>query len=115
MDIFRRQDYELSPLAHLDLNGTRWPKDSIPRYLKQVLVGWCLPGRFLTREISCSLPIIESACWIWAWLAIRLLPCRRICLKLLLAVSEGAVMRRPEIAIRISDTSDHFEETDFRH
>ena len=104
---------ELSPLARLDLRGSELAEELFQAYLQQILVDGLFhadphPGNILLtadRRIALldlgmvghTSPAMQEGL-----------------LKLLLAVSEGESDAASEIAVRISQPSLQFQETDFR-
>jgi predicted unusual protein kinase regulating ubiquinone biosynthesis (AarF/ABC1/UbiB family) len=105
---------ELNPLARLDFDGSALAEELFQAYLKQVLVTGLFhadphPGNiFLTPEFRVALLDLGMVGHTTPGTQEQVL-------KLLLAVSEGASDDAAEIAIRISESSDDFNETDFRH
>jgi ubiquinone biosynthesis protein len=104
----------LSPLAKLDFNGHALAEELFQGYLHQVLIDGVFhadphPGNILLTPdhrialldlgmVGHTTPVMQENL-----------------LKLLLAVSEGNSDEAAEVAIRISDTSNDFNETHFRH
>lgn len=105
---------ELSPLAHLDLNGAALVEEVFQAYLKQVLVDGTFhadphPGNiFLTPDHHIALIDLGMVGYTTPKMQDNLL-------KLLLAVSEGDSDIAADVAIRISDTATDFDEILFRH
>src|SRR5207237_6522509 len=105
---------ELSPLARLDIDGEGLAEELFRAYLQQVLVDGVFhadphPGNiFLTTDHRIALLDLGMVGHTTPAMQESLL-------KLLLAVSEGQSDEAADIAIRISDTTEHFDETDFRH
>ena len=105
---------ELSPLARLDLDGGALAEELFRAYLKQVLVDGTFhadphPGNiFLTTDGCIALLDLGMVGYMTPTMQEDLL-------KLLLAVSEGDSDQAADVAIRISDTSENFDETQFRH
>ena len=105
---------ELSPLARLDLDGGGLAEEVFRAYLHQVLIDGTFhadphPGNvFLTCDKRIALLDLGMVGHTTPAMQESLL-------KLLLSVSEGQSDEAAEIAIRISQTSNHFNEMDFRH
>ncbi len=105
---------ELSPLARLDFDGGVLAEELFRAYLQQVLVDGIFhadphPGNiFLTPDYQIALLDLGMVGHTTPSMQEDLL-------KLLLAVSEGNSDQAAEIAIRISQPSDRFNEVDFRH
>jgi len=105
---------ELSPLARLDIDGGALAEELFRAYLQQVLVDGVFhadphPGNiFLTTD--CRIALLDLGMVGYTAPAMQ-----ENLLKLLLAVSEGESDEAAEIAIRISETGDNFNEMDFRH
>jgi ubiquinone biosynthesis protein len=105
---------ELSPLAHLDLDGRALAEELFQAYLKQVLVDGTFhadphPGNiFLTTDRRIALLDLGMVGHTTPAMQENLL-------KLLLAVSEGDSDEAADVAIRISETTDSFDEMQFRH
>ncbi len=105
---------ELSPLVHLDLNGPALAEELFHAYLKQILIDGTFhadphPGNVLLTEDHC-IALLDLGMVGHTTPAMQ-----ENLLKLLLAVTEGESDEAADIAIRISDTSDNFDETQFRH
>ena len=105
---------ELSPLAHLDINGAALAEELFRAYLKQVLVDGVFhadphPGNILLTE-DYRIALLDVG-----MVGHTAPSMQEDLLKLLLAVSEGSSDEAAEIAIRISETTNNFQETDFRH
>lgn len=104
---------KLSPLARLDLEGQVLAEEVFKAYLKQVLVDGLFhadphPGNiFLTDDGRVALLDLGMVGRLTPGLQEQLL-------KLLLAVSEGNSEPALEIVLRISETSEHFDESEFR-
>jgi ubiquinone biosynthesis protein len=105
---------ELSPLAKLDIDGGALAEELFRAYLQQVLVDGVFhadphPGNiFLTTD--CRIALLDLGMVGYTTSAMQ-----EHLLKLLLAVSEGESDEAAEIAIRISETGNNFNEMDFRH
>lgn len=105
---------ELSPLTRLDLDGNALAEEVFQAYLKQVLIDGTFhadphPGNvFLTTDHRIALLDLGMVGHTTPAIQENLL-------KLLLAVSEGDSDTAGDVAIRISQTSDSFDETQFRH
>jgi ubiquinone biosynthesis protein len=105
---------ELSPLAKLDIDGGALAEELFRAYLQQVLVDGVFhadphPGNiFLTTD--CRIALLDLGMVGYTTPAMQ-----EHLLKLLLAVSEGESDEAAEIAIRISEPADNFNEMDFRH
>ncbi|MDB6030737.1 MAG: transporter [Verrucomicrobiales bacterium] len=104
---------KLSPLARLDMNGEALADELFRAYLKQVLVDGLFhadphPGNiFLTNDNKIALLDLGMVG--------RTTPGQQDqLLKLLLAISEGEAEKALEIILAISETSDEFNETEFR-
>jgi ubiquinone biosynthesis protein len=104
---------KLSPLARLDMNGEALADELFRAYLKQVLVDGLFhadphPGNiFLTDDNKIALLDLGMVG--------RTTPGQQDqLLKLLLAISEGEAEKALEIILAISETSDEFNETEFR-
>jgi ubiquinone biosynthesis protein len=104
---------KLSPLARLDINGEVLADELFRAYLKQVLVDGLFhadphPGNiFLTDDNKIALLDLGMVG--------RTTPGQQDqLLKLLLAISEGEAEKALEIILAISETSDEFNETEFR-
>jgi ubiquinone biosynthesis protein len=104
----------LSPLAKLDFDGLALAEELFQAYLHQVLVDGIFhadphPGNILlTPDHRIGLLDLGMVGHTTPGMQENLL-------KLLLAVSEGNSDEAADIAVRISDTSNYFDETDFRH
>jgi ubiquinone biosynthesis protein len=104
----------LSPLTRLDLDGRALAEEVFEAYLKQVLIDGTFhadphPGNiFLTTEHSIALLDLGMVGHTTPALQENLL-------KLLLAVSEGDSDTAADVAIRISETTESFDEKQFRH
>jgi len=105
---------QLSPLARLDLDGGGLAEELFRAYLHQVLIDGTFhadphPGNvFLTSDKRIALLDLGMVGHTTPSMQENLL-------KLLLAVSEGQSDEATDIAIRISQPSNHFNEMDFRH
>jgi ubiquinone biosynthesis protein len=105
---------ELSPLTRLDLDGKALAEEVFEAYLKQVLIDGTFhadphPGNvFLTTDNRVALLDLGMVGHTTPALQEHLL-------KLLLAVSEGDSDTAADVAIRISETTDNFDEKQFRH
>ena len=105
---------ELSPLTRLDLDGNALAEEVFQAYLKQVLIDGTFhadphPGNvFLTTDHRIALLDLGMVGHTTPALQENLL-------KLLIAVSEGDSDTAGDVAIRISQTSDGFDEPQFRH
>ncbi len=105
---------ELSPLTPLDLDGRTLAEELFQAYLKQVLIDGTFhadphPGNvFLTTDRRIALIDLGMVGYTTPAMQDSLL-------KLLLAVSEGESDQAADVAIRISDTANNFDETQFRH
>ena len=106
---------ELSPIARLDFDGPALAEELFRAYLQQVLVDGIFhadphPGNVFLTEDRRRIVLLDLGMVGHTSPAMQ-----ESLLKLLLAVSEGQSDQAAEIAIRISETSDNFEEMDFRH
>src|SRR5438067_4605166 len=105
---------ELSPLAHLDMNGAALAEELFRAYLQQVLVDGFFhadphPGNiFLTEDRRIALLDLGMVGHTTPSMQENLL-------KLLLAVSEGEGDTAAEVAMNIGEPDEHFREMDFRH
>jgi predicted unusual protein kinase regulating ubiquinone biosynthesis (AarF/ABC1/UbiB family) len=105
---------ELSPLTRLDLDGGALAEELFRAYLKQVLVDGIFhadphPGNiFLTEDKRIALLDLGMVGYTTPALQENLL-------KLLIAVSEGESDEAADVAIAISETTDNFDEMQFRH
>jgi predicted unusual protein kinase regulating ubiquinone biosynthesis (AarF/ABC1/UbiB family) len=105
---------ELTPLARLDIDGGALAEELFRAYLQQVLVNGVFhadphPGNiFLTTDCRIALLDLGMVGYTTPSMQEHLL-------KLLLAVSEGESDEAAEVAIRISEPGDNFNEMDFRH
>jgi ubiquinone biosynthesis protein len=105
---------DLSPIARLDFDGNALAEELFRAYLQQVLVDGVFhadphPGNiFLTQDNKIALLDLGMVGHTSPSMQEQLL-------KLLLAVSEGQSDEAADIAIRISEPADRFEEMDFRH
>jgi ubiquinone biosynthesis protein len=105
---------ELSPLAHLELDGSALAEELFQGYLHQVLVDGTFhadphPGNvFLTDDKRIALLDLGLVGHTTPAMQENLL-------KLLLAVAEGQSDQVAQIAISISETRNWFNEIDFRH
>lgn len=105
---------ELTPLARLDIDGGVLAEELFRAYLQQVLVNGVFhadphPGNiFLTTDCRIALLDLGMVGYTTPSMQEHLL-------KLLLAVSEGESDEAAEVAIRISEPGDNFNEMDFRH
>jgi predicted unusual protein kinase regulating ubiquinone biosynthesis (AarF/ABC1/UbiB family) len=105
---------ELSPLGRLDIDGRALAEELFRAYLEQVLVDGVFhadphPGNiFLTEDHRIALLDLGMVGYTTPAMQENLL-------KLLMAVSEGESDEAADIAIRISETGDNFNEMDFRH
>ncbi len=104
---------EINPVVRLDFNGGALADELFKAYLKQILVDGIFhadphPGNiFITDDLKIGLLDLGMIG--------RLTPgMQETLLKLLLAVSEGRAEDSADIAIRISETSDNFDELVFR-
>jgi ubiquinone biosynthesis protein len=104
---------ELSPLARLDIDGENLAEELFKGYLKQVLVDGIFhadphPGNiFLTDDGRIALLDLGMVGHVSPAMQENLL-------KLLLAISDGQSDEACDITLRISETRDEFDETDFR-
>ena len=104
---------KLSPLARLDINGEELAEELFRAYLKQVLVEGMFhadphPGNvFLTEDGRIALLDLGMVGRTTPGMQEELL-------KLLLALSEGESEQAMEIVLRISETREHFDESEFR-
>lgn len=104
---------ELSPLARLDIDGEALAEELFKGYLKQVLVDGIFhadphPGNiFLTNDGRVALLDLGMVGHISPGMQEELL-------KVLLAISDGQSDEACDIVLRISETRDEFDETDFR-
>ena len=105
---------ELSPLTPLDLDGRALAEELFQAYLKQVLLDGTFhadphPGNvFLTTDRKIALIDLGMVGYTTPAMQESLL-------KLLLAVSEGDSDEAADVAIRISETTNDFDEPQFRH
>jgi len=105
---------ELSPLARLDIDGPALAEELFQAYLKQVLLDGTFhadphPGNiFLTDDHCIALLDLGMVGHTTPLMQEHLL-------KLLLAISEGDSDTASDVAIRISETTDGFDEMAFRH
>jgi ubiquinone biosynthesis protein len=105
---------ELTPLARLDIDGASLGEELFRAYLQQVLVNGVFhadphPGNiFLTTD--CRIALLDLGMVGYTTTSMQ-----EHLLKLLLAVSEGESDEAAEVAIRISEPGDNFNEMDFRH
>jgi predicted unusual protein kinase regulating ubiquinone biosynthesis (AarF/ABC1/UbiB family) len=105
---------ELSPLTRLDVDGHALAEELFRAYLKQVLIDGTFhadphPGNvFLTTDHKIALLDLGMVGHTTPAVQEQLL-------KLLIAISQGDSDAAGDIAISISDTSEHFDETQFRH
>ncbi|MBC8097603.1 MAG: AarF/ABC1/UbiB kinase family protein [Akkermansiaceae bacterium] len=105
---------ELSPLTRLDLDGRALAEELFQAYLKQVLLDGTFhadphPGNvFLTSDHRIALLDLGMV-------GHTTPASQENLLKLLLAVSEGDSDTAADVAIRISKTSESFDEAQFRH
>jgi predicted unusual protein kinase regulating ubiquinone biosynthesis (AarF/ABC1/UbiB family) len=105
---------DLSPLARLDIDGGALAEELFRAYLQQVLVDGVFhadphPGNiFLTTDCRIALLDLGMVGYTTPSMQEHLL-------KLLLAVSQGESDEAAEVAIRISEPGDDFNEMDFRH
>ncbi|HYG24592.1 MAG TPA: AarF/UbiB family protein [Verrucomicrobiae bacterium] len=105
---------ELSPLTRLDIDGNALAEEVFKAYLKQVLNDGTFhadphPGNvFLTSDHNIALLDMGMVGHTTPVLQEHLL-------KLLLAISEGDSDTAGDVAIRISATTEHFDEPQFRH
>jgi ubiquinone biosynthesis protein len=105
---------ELSPLARLDFDGSALAEELFRAYLQQVLVDGIFhadphPGNiFLTEDYRIALLDLGMVGHTTPGMQENLL-------KLLLAVSEGESDEAADVAIKISEPGDDFNEVDFRH
>jgi ubiquinone biosynthesis protein len=104
---------ELSPLARLDIDGEALAEELFKAYLKQVLVDGIFhadphPGNiFLTDDGRVALLDLGMVGHITPGMQEELI-------KLLLAISEGQSDEACDFVVRLSDTRDAFDESDFR-
>jgi ubiquinone biosynthesis protein len=104
---------ELSPLARLDIDGEGLAEELFKAYLKQVLVDGIFhadphPGNiFLTDDGRVALLDLGMVGHIAPAMQEELL-------KVLLAISDGQSDEACDIVLRISETREGFDETDFR-
>jgi predicted unusual protein kinase regulating ubiquinone biosynthesis (AarF/ABC1/UbiB family) len=105
---------QLSPLGRLDIDGNALAEELFRAYLKQVLVDGIFhadphPGNiFLTDDHNIALLDLGMVGHTSPNMQEQLL-------KLLLAMSEGQSDEAANIAIRVSQQDDSFDEQDFRH
>jgi ubiquinone biosynthesis protein len=105
---------ELSPLTQLDLDGRALAEELFQAYLKQVLLDGTFhadphPGNvFLTTDRRIALIDLGMVGYTTPAMQEHLL-------KMLLAVSEGDSDQAADVAIRISETANDFDEAQFRH
>lgn len=114
MDFVRgRKITTLSPLARLDIKGAPLIEELFKAYLKQVLIDGLFhadphPGNvFITEDGRLALLDLGMVGHTAPGLQENLL-------KILLAVSEGKGEDAAEIAIRMSERLDHFDQVEFR-
>jgi predicted unusual protein kinase regulating ubiquinone biosynthesis (AarF/ABC1/UbiB family) len=104
---------ELSPLARLDIDGEGLAEELFKAYLKQVLVDGIFhadphPGNiFLTDDGRVALLDLGMVGHIAPTMQEELI-------KLLLAISDGRSDEASDFVLRISDTREEFDESDFR-
>jgi len=104
---------ELSPLARLDIDGETLAEELFKAYLKQVLVDGIFhadphPGNiFLTNDGRVALLDLGMVGHIAPAMQEQLL-------KVLLAISDGQSDEACELVLRMSETREEFDETDFR-
>lgn len=104
----------LSPLTRLDLDGNALAEEVFRAYLKQVLIDGTFhadphPGNvFLTSDNCVALLDLGMVGHTTPTLQEHIL-------KLLLAVSEGDSDTAADVAIRVSSTTENFDEGQFRH
>jgi ubiquinone biosynthesis protein len=104
---------ELSPLARLDIDGEALAEELFKAYLKQVLVDGIFhadphPGNiFLTDDGRVALLDLGMVGHIAPTMQEELI-------KLLLAISDGQSDEACDLVLRISDTREEFDESDFR-
>jgi predicted unusual protein kinase regulating ubiquinone biosynthesis (AarF/ABC1/UbiB family) len=105
---------ELSPIGRLDFDGAALAEELFRAYLQQVLVDGVFhadphPGNvFLTEDKKVALLDLGMVGHTSPAMQENLL-------KLLLAVSEGQSDAAADIAISMSETSDNFDDMEFRH
>lgn len=108
-----RKITRLSPLTRTELNGGALADELFKAYLKQVLVDGIFhadphPGNvYLTEAEEIGLLDLGMVGHVAPDMQEKLV-------RLLLAVAEGRAEDAANIALQISDTSDHFNESDFR-
>jgi predicted unusual protein kinase regulating ubiquinone biosynthesis (AarF/ABC1/UbiB family) len=108
-----RKITDLSPLIHLDVNGTELAGQLFQAYLHQVVVDGIFhadphPGNiFLTDDKRIALLDLGMVGHIPPRMQENLL-------KMLIAVSEGHSEEAADLAIQIGETSEEFNEVDFR-
>jgi predicted unusual protein kinase regulating ubiquinone biosynthesis (AarF/ABC1/UbiB family) len=104
---------ELSPLARLDIDGEALAEELFKAYLKQVLVDGIFhadphPGNiFLTSDGRIALLDLGMVGHIAPTMQDELI-------KLLLAISDGQSDEACDLVLRMSDTNERFDESDFR-
>jgi predicted unusual protein kinase regulating ubiquinone biosynthesis (AarF/ABC1/UbiB family) len=104
---------ELSPLARLEIDGETLAEELFKAYLKQVLVDGIFhadphPGNiFLTDDGRVALLDLGMVGHVAPVMQENLL-------KLLLAISDGQSDEASDLTLRISETRDDFDETNFR-
>ena len=104
---------DLSSVAHLDFDGAALAEELFRAYLKQILVDGFFhadphPGNvFLTADGCVGLLDLGMVGRVTPGMQESLI-------KLLLAVSEGRAEDAASVAIKISETTDEFDETTFR-
>ena len=104
---------ELSPLARLDIDGEALAEELFKAYLKQVLVDGIFhadphPGNiFLTSDGRIALLDMGMVGHIAPTMQEELI-------KLLLAISEGQSDEACDLVLRMSETNERFDESDFR-
>jgi len=102
----------LSPVVKLDINGDVLAEELFKAYLKQVLIDGFFhadphPGNvFLTDDGRVALLDLGMTGWVSSSMQENLL-------RLLLAISEGNGDETVKIVLRISETSDDFDEAEF--
>ncbi len=103
----------LSPLTRLELDGTELADELFKAYLKQVLVDGIFhadphPGNVYVTDCE-EIALLDLG------MVGRIAPgMQEKLIRMLLAVAEGRSEEAGSIAIQISETSDHFDETEFR-
>jgi ubiquinone biosynthesis protein len=108
-----RKITDLSPLARMDLDGKALAEELFRAYLQQILVD----GLFHADPHPGNVFITDDGCIGLLDLGMigRLAPgMQENLIKLLLAISEGRAEDAANLAVRISETTDEFDEPEFK-